>query len=98
VIGMLAGLCLRTGDSIRADGLLEELKTRVHPDLVWFGFVWFHSVCSEFDKAADSLEKAIEARDPSTFFVGWLPLFADFRHSRRWPELAKQLNLPASQQ
>jgi serine/threonine protein kinase len=96
VLGTRAGLCRLTGDKGRANTILQDLRTRVHSDLVWIGLVMCHAVCSEFDQVADNLEKAIEVRDPWAPLVPWDPLFAGLRALPRWPTLAKKLNVPAA--
>ena len=91
VIAMLAGLLVRTGDPGRSEQLLRKLG-----DGQAFGaplaFVFFHSLCSEVDKAADWAKKAIGQRDPR--IVGSLfALGGALPSSAHWPELAKMMNL-----
>ena len=67
-----------------------------HPDVVWSSLAIVHTMCLEFDQAADALEKAIEVRDPMALGIAFGPLYAGFRKSPRWPELAEKMNLPLS--
>ena len=88
--GQLAALLVRTGDSSRAETLLEELRSGT----VWgapTGMAMFHALCGELDQAADWVERAIEARYPRL-----VSIFGPFmRSSPRWPALARIMNLPA---
>ena len=89
--GLLAGVLKLHGDVRRADEMLEELGDgRSYGGPI--GFVIFHLVCSQPDRAADWAEKAIQQRDPRIAVT--LRLFAPIlRSSPRWPALAKQMNL-----
>jgi serine/threonine-protein kinase len=92
--GLLAGLLLRTGgDSSRAAATLHSLgdgSAYGGP----MGFLLFHLVCGEFDKAADWAEAGIAQRDPAIMYFLQGPLARGLRSSGRWPGLARSLNLP----
>jgi serine/threonine-protein kinase len=95
VAGPLAGIYQRLGDKGRSEQLLTELKTCIHPDLVWFGLALYHCFCLEFEKAADALEKAIEVRDSLAHLAGFDYSLEGVRCLPRWPGLAGKLNVPA---
>jgi hypothetical protein len=87
-IGLHAGLLLRTGDASKAPGILQNLgdgQAYGGP----MGFMLFHLVCEELDKAADWAEKGIEQRDPAVAFFLRGPLARDLRSSPRWPQLTR---------
>jgi serine/threonine-protein kinase len=89
--GQLAALLVRTGETSRAETLLEGLR----PGTVWgtpMGMAMFHALCGELDQAADWTERAIEDRYPRL-----VPILGPFlRSSPRWPALARMMNLPES--
>ena len=58
------------------------------------GLAIFHLLCSDIDRAAYWVEKAIEERDPSIFISLRQPYAQPLRSSRYWPKLAKLMNLP----
>jgi hypothetical protein len=91
--GYVAGLLKFTGDTGRADAVLETLGdgTACGTPL---GFVHCHLVCSEIEQAAGWAEKAIAQREPSVIYFLLLPVTKDLRRSSRWPALAKMMNLP----
>jgi len=90
-IGVLAGVLKLLRNAPRCEELLEKLgdgRSYGAP----IGFVIFHLLCSEPDKAADWAEKAIEQRDPRIAIT--LRLFDRiWRSSPRWLALARQMNL-----
>jgi serine/threonine protein kinase/Tfp pilus assembly protein PilF len=89
--GALAGLLKLRGDTHRAEEIFGKLGDGPSCGAP-VGFVIFHLLCSEPDKAADWAEKAIEQRDPR--IAGTLRLFGTiWRSSPRWPALARQMNL-----
>ena len=63
VVGLLAGLLKRTGDTRRADQLLHTLQP-ADAFGVPLGLAVYHWVLHEFDAEADWFEKAIDQRDP----------------------------------
>lgn len=88
-IAWLAGVVRRTGDVSRAEGLLEKLD----PGHVFF-FALFYLLSGDIDNAADSVEKAIEQRNPNIVLVLNLAISRPLRASPRWPALARLMNLP----
>ncbi|HEV2200939.1 MAG TPA: protein kinase [Bryobacteraceae bacterium] len=93
VIGTLAGLLRRTGNTGRSAMILQKLGNGTAYDASR-GFVFYHLVCSEIDQAADWAEKAIEQRSPTMPWFLRLPIAKELRSSPRWPKLAKMMNLP----
>jgi serine/threonine-protein kinase len=93
VIGLRAAFFSLAGASDDAQALLDKLL----PGEAYgapLALATFHLACSEVDQAAEWMIKAIEQRHPAIFLVlnvHGKPL----RSSRRWPDLAKRLNLPA---
>lgn len=92
-IGQLAGILTRTGDTARANALMEELG-----DGTAFGapggFVAYHLVLSETEKAADWFEKVIEQRDTRAPWIQPHMFGAALKSSARWPKLVRMMNLP----
>jgi serine/threonine-protein kinase len=92
-IGLLAGVLVRGGDHDRAQGLLDKLgsgEAYGAPN----GLAIFHLLCSDIDRAADWVEKAIEERDPLILLSLRQPYAQPLRSSRHWLKLAKLMNLP----
>ena len=90
VVGQLAALLVHTGATSRAEALLEGLRPGTACGAPT-GMAVFHAMCGEFDRAAEWVERAIEARYP--LLVSTLgPLL---RSDSRWPALARMMNLPA---
>jgi serine/threonine-protein kinase len=91
-VGTLAGLLRVSGDTNRAEEVLRRLgagDTYGGP----VGFVLFHLLCSEPDKAADWAEKAIAQRDPRITVT--LSFFGKiWRSHPRSASLARRMNLP----
>jgi serine/threonine-protein kinase len=92
-IGLLAGILVRSGDRDRAQGLLDKLGSGEAYGAA-HGLTIFHLLCSDIDRAADWVEKAIEERDPSVLHSLRAPYAQPLRSSRHWPKLAKLMNLP----
>jgi Tfp pilus assembly protein PilF len=93
VIGLLAGVLVLSGDTGRAEALLEKLR----PGRVYTaprGLAIFHILCGEVEKVADWAGKAIEQRDPLMLLFLRHPFAKALRSSARWPALAKMMNLP----
>jgi hypothetical protein len=54
----------------------------------------FHLICGQIDPGADWVEKAIEQHDSSMrFYLGFVICKA-LRASKRWPKIARMVNLP----
>lgn len=94
-ITLLAGVLRRTGDVSRAEGLLEKLRAG-HGHAAWYAvdLALFYLLRGDVDKAADSIEKAIEQRNPDLMIFLNLAVSRPLRSSTRWPALAKLINLP----
>lgn len=93
VVGLLAGLFVRTGSQGRAERLLGKLRS----DQAYsapIGWCAFHLLCSEIDQAADWIEKAIQQRHPRAIMMLSGPPRTLLQSSSRWPALAKLMNLP----
>ncbi len=91
-IGAQAGLLARTGDVTGAEALIEGLR----PDA--FGtpraLAIYHWIRGNLSIMADSLEKAIDQRDPAV--PGMLRQWygRELRNTPHWSRLMRRLNLP----
>ena len=92
-IGVFAGVLMLSGDRDRAQGLLDKLGSGQAYGAP-HGLAIFHLLCSDIDRAAAWVEKAIEERDPSVLQSLRQPYAQPLRSSRHWPKLAKLMNLP----
>jgi hypothetical protein len=61
-IGLFAGILVHTGESGRAERVLEKLRSE-QPHGAPIGVLVFHLICSEVDKAAEWAETVIDNRD-----------------------------------
>jgi eukaryotic-like serine/threonine-protein kinase len=95
VIGLLAGLLKRTGDTHRADEMLRKLQP-ADAFGVPLGLAMYHWVLQEFDAEADWFEKAIDQRDPISAMLLRFWYGAELRSTPRWGRLMRKLNLPES--
>ena len=93
--GFVAGLLKLSGDTGRAEAVLENLGDGTAPGAP-LGFIHYHLICSEIEQAAGWAEKAIEQRESSIIYFLLYPLARPLRRSSRWPSLAKMMNLPQS--
>ena len=75
--GLLAGLCQVMGQGSRAAELMERVASR--PNGAALGFAIYHTACSDFDRAVEYFEKAIEERDPMAVFVATDPFWEGVR-------------------
>jgi tetratricopeptide (TPR) repeat protein len=93
VIGTFAGALERSGARARAEGLREQLGTFKANDAP-AGLVSYHFVRGDVESAATWFEQAVAERDLRANWI--LPrMFGDLLiSSRRWPALAKAMNLP----
>ncbi len=89
--GVLAGVLACTGESARAEEIVRQMGDRPSP--IW-GRVEYHLLCSEIDAAADWYEKLIEEREAFAVVFAKNPIVSALRASRRWPKLARMMNLP----
>ena len=92
--GSVAGLLKLTGDTGRAEAVLETLGDGTAPGAA-LGFINYHLICADIQQAADWAEKAIEQREPGIIYF-LLPFARALRRSSRWSGLAKMMNLPHS--
>ena len=74
--GLRAGLLIRAGDANLASETLERLGDGQAYGAP-LGFMAFHLVCQEIDKAADWAEKGIGQRDPAVILFLRGPLARD---------------------
>jgi TolB-like protein/Flp pilus assembly protein TadD len=92
VAGLLAGVLHRTGEVRLAEALLEKIGPghvkSAHARAL------FYLVCGDIDRAADSVEKSIEERDPDIMVLLNVAVSRPLRSSLRWPALARLMNLP----
>jgi Tfp pilus assembly protein PilF len=93
VIGLRAGMLMRSGDTAKAEALLNSLGP---PNMygVPAARMLFHQVCSEFEHGATWAKLAIEQRDPVAVIHLLGPDTRAWRSSSRWPELARMMNSP----
>jgi tetratricopeptide (TPR) repeat protein len=91
--GLLAGLLKRTGDTCRAEELLEKLQPGDAYG-VPRGLAVYHWLLREFDAEADWIEKAIDQRDPFVLLYLRGLLGRELRSTPRWAGLMRKLNLP----
>jgi serine/threonine-protein kinase len=89
-IGLFAGILVHTGESGRAERMLEKLRSE-QPHGAPIGVLVFHLICSEVDKAAGWAETTIDNRDFRLIMS--LPLTKGLRSSHYWPALARKMNL-----
>ena len=95
VIGLLAGVLQRTGDTHRAEEMLRKLQP-ADAFGVPLGLAMYHWVLQEFDAEADWFEKAIDQRDPISSMLLRFWYAAELRATPRWGRLMRKLNLPES--
>jgi TolB-like protein/Tfp pilus assembly protein PilF/predicted Ser/Thr protein kinase len=91
--GHLAGMLMRTGDTVRAQQILRQIESGseyAQP----LGLTIYYLLVGDMDKAADWMERAIEQRVPGAVVHRLVPIYAALRASPRWPKLAKMMNLP----
>ena len=91
LVGMLAGALVRSGERMRAEGLIREMGDAPQPVT---GMVLYHVLCSEMESAADWYERAIEQRDRFALVFANTPLLSDFRRTSGWQKLSRMMNLP----
>ena len=91
--GLLAGTLALSGDTRRAEAILEKLR----PGLAYGApraLAIYHLLYGEVEKAADWTAKPIQQRDPLMMLFLRHPVAKTLRSSSRWPALAKMMNLP----
>ena len=99
MVGLLAGLLTRTGESARAELLFQQ---HLSPDLGYvdpIGPAVFHLLGGDVDRVADCVERAVNERQFAVFFFLASHVGAGaapgqmLRSSARWPALAKMMHL-----
>jgi eukaryotic-like serine/threonine-protein kinase len=88
--GRLAGLLASSGNTRRAEDLVQKLRQAPESYAAPRGLSVFYFHQGDIDRAADWIVKSIEQRDATA------PYYAR-RHcqsSSRWPQLARLMNLP----
>jgi hypothetical protein len=93
--GTLAGLLKRTGDTRRAEELLQKLQPAGAYG-VPRALAAYHWVLREFDAEADWVEKATDQHDPLGFVFLRILFGRELRSTPRWAGLMRKLNLPES--
>jgi TolB-like protein/Tfp pilus assembly protein PilF len=92
VIGLLAGISLRTGAASRSTEVLRTLEASGSPGTP-IGMAVFHLVSGDLDRAAEWFGKAIAQRHPRAMLVLSGAPRRLLESSAGWPSLARQLNL-----
>jgi eukaryotic-like serine/threonine-protein kinase len=87
-----AAVLRQMGDAAFADDLFDRMSRM--PGQRHWGMVLYHLVCGDNEDAVRWLERAIEQRDLMTIIQIRSPLAAQMRAHARWPDLARQINLP----
>jgi len=93
VAGALAGILSLVGDEAGARKLMSGLGDGSAFGSPW-GFVAYHGVRSESDRAADWFEKMIQQRDVRAPYIVASALGDRLTSSPRWPALRRMMNLP----
>ncbi len=93
VVGLLAGVRMRTGETGPAEEILQRLRSG-EAYKAPAALAIFHLVCGEIDQVAYWVDKAIEQRDPFLLFNPCRSFGKDLVSSAFWPALAKKMNLP----
>ena len=94
--GLFGGILRRTGETIRADELHNELFPSDQYGAP-MGLLLFHLACSETEAAAYWAERALEQRDPRMIFLmGLMRAFQSntLRSDNRWSAIARTLGIP----
>lgn len=95
-VGLLAGLLVRAGNQARAREVLKELEDGDRSERC-SAFTIYHLLCGEIEQAVDCAERAISRKEQMVTMLllptPWGPML---RRSRRWPQLAAMMNLPAT--
>jgi len=92
-VGHLAGMLMRTGDTVRVRELLSQIESgREYGQPL--GLMIYYLLIGDSEKAADWMERAIEQRATLAVVHRLVPIYAALLASPRWPKLAKMMNLP----
>ena len=60
------------------------------------GMLVYHLLRSEFDAAAEDLEKELDLRLPAGVLISLTPVMKPVRQTARWAKIAKMMNLPGT--
>jgi tetratricopeptide (TPR) repeat protein len=95
-IPVFAAALRGSGDSIRAEEVLQPLRETPHAYGAPRALAFFHMFFGEFEQMAQWFEKSIEQRDPfAPFLFACLRSFGSSAGSSDYvPKLAKMMNLP----
>ena len=94
MVGLLAGVLTRSGETERAEMLLRQHLSPEQGYVDPIGPAVFHLVTGDVDRMADWVEKAIEERQFAVFFFLRSHGQGALRASPRWPAVARMLKLP----
>ena len=92
MVGLLAGVLTRNGETDRAEMLLRQHLSSEQGYVDPIGPAVFHLVTGDVDRMADWVEKAIEERQFAVFFF-FRSHGQALRASPRWPAVARTLKL-----
>jgi serine/threonine protein kinase len=93
--GMLAANYQLAGNRVKAEALLmlpRMASVTGHP-IVDLARAYYHVTVGEFDRAADFLERGVEARHFMVLAVAWSSFFKEFRQTPRGRALLAKMNL-----
>jgi hypothetical protein len=92
-IGGMAGVLSRTGDTARAEELIQKLQPGVA-----FGapraLAIYYWIRGDLEAMADWIEKAIDQRDPAILAMLRQWYGRELRSTPRWATLMRKMNLP----
>jgi serine/threonine-protein kinase len=94
MVGLLAAVLMREGETARAETLLQEHLSPALGYVDPIGPAVFYSLTGDVDRTADSVERAINERQFAVFFFLRSHGLGILRPSARWPALARMMNLP----
>jgi serine/threonine-protein kinase len=95
VVGYLAGAVTRAGDEERGRALVADLSERLPEHSVMTQAI-YHCLCSHLDDAAQSIQSAIERRDPAMLVYIRNPITRPLQNAKYWPSILQMMNLPAT--
>lgn len=91
--GALAGILSVAGDEAEARKVMSSLGDGSAFGAPW-GFIAYHLVRSECDRAADWYERMIQQRDMRAPYIAASAFGDRLTSSLRWPALRRMMNLP----
>jgi serine/threonine protein kinase/Tfp pilus assembly protein PilF len=92
-VGLLAGILLRTGDTGRAQKLVQELQSREEYGLP-AALGLFHLASGDCERATESFREAMAQCHPAVLTAVIRPYERLLRPTHGWPGLLRVLNLP----